>query len=274
MNELLAFLGKVLDDTKYALYLDIAQGLQAYQYIDHEHEILDLLNSSEEGEMVKILDEVNTILDVAMNVVLSAHGVFCEATLYDKSTLLNALYRLTNWTEREYLYAITNQEVSPTEKLAELLAHVSDRDVTFYLEHLTSVSNSLINRIRELYQPVDEVADEINLQRLAIVREFTAKHRDTWAEELLVERGIPFESPLELIISLTPELANIRELSDEDAACQIIALFLISDVQISTLMISIKEHLDGLYPNVNDFSKLTSVYSQIQMLLMQEGIHG
>ena len=274
MNELLAFLGKVLDDTKYALYLDIVHGLQAYQYIDHEHEVLDLLNSSEEGEMVKILDGVNAILDVAMDAVLNAHGVFCEATLYEKSTILNALYRLTNWTEREFLYAITNQEVTAVEKLAELLAHVSDRDVTFYLEHLTSVANSLINRVRELYQPVDEVADEINLQRLTIVRQYTTTHRDTWAEALLVERGVPFESPLELLFNLTPELENIRELSDEEAAIQIVGLFLISDVQISTLMMTIKEHLDGLYPNVNDFSKLTSVYSQIQMLLMQEGIHG
>lgn len=274
MNELLAFLGKVLDDTKYALYLDIAQGLQAYQYIDHEHEILGLLNSSEEGEMVKILDQVNIILDTALGVVLNAHGVFCEATLYDKSVVLKDLYSLTNWTERELLYAISNEEYSPTEKLAEMLSHVGSREPMFYMEHLIHVENSLINRIRELYQPVDEIADDVNLTRLSLVREFTQKHRDTWAEELLVERGIPFESPLDLLFSQLPQIETIRELSDEEAARQIVGVFLISDVQISTLMTSIKEHLDNLYPNVNDFSKLTSVYSHIQMLLMQEGIHG
>lgn len=274
MNELLAFLGKVLDDTKYSLYLDIAQTFQAYQYIDHEHEIMDLLKSSEEGEMVKILDGVNAILDVALDAVLNAHGVFCDGSLYDKSTVLSTLYRLTNWTEREILFALTNEDYSPIEKLAEMLSHVGDREPMFYMEHLITVENSLINRIRELYQPIDEIADEINLQRLQLVRQFIEKHRDTWTNELLVEKGVPFESPLELIFQLTPEIEKIRELSDEEAAYQIVGLFLISDVQISTLMISIKDHLDTLYPNANDFTKLTSVYSQIQMLLMQEGIHG
>lgn len=275
MNELLEYLGSRLDPVKMALYYSVSQVLLKFNYLDCEGEIVEFLKTSEEGQLVDIMDAVHPILRTALDQLLRSHGITAEGELRDLVMVAEALGYLNNWEDKETIFDMSNMEESPNIILCEMFEYVSGVSWLNYCTIVKNVEYSLINKIRELNQPLDEPSDSINLKRLEYIKAFVKAHKATWVEVAILDKLIPLETSLDTLLKLhESEIANIRDLSPKDAAIQLVGLFLMSDVSLTHLNQSLKDHLDVIYPNPNDLEKISLTHIAIQELLASENING
>jgi hypothetical protein len=237
----------------------VFERINLQNYDDGFEEILMTDDSTDQGESTQhIVDLTNKLL----RKILAEHTVVLayEASMEVLVKAVEGILDLQDYEDRNAIVGITNLDLNPQEKFAELMALVTSMSVEEWLLEVEEVGPTLITRVREMAEPTyDEVPDAEAQQALAMYAErfikfmnFLSNPKLTIGEMLM--SGLPPGYPFEVYVNMLGR--GLDEMTPERAAQELLAMAFVSSDGTNSPRQVIHDHLEHLVADVNKITKI------------------
>lgn len=240
----------------------ILNAFAALHAIGHEAawaEVSQYLEYATDDCLSVIIDTIESVLQVGLDCVLSAHAMTVDGPIAIKTTIVNALLSLQNYDDPVMIVSITEDSEDSIQTMANLLELVTGESWVNYIEHLCVVSPTLITLIRSRYTasaeslldtPDDGVErDTLQLKRL---RDFMTAHPNALVTIAVTDdmrnAGIPLQI---LITDYRVRLALLEPKAPDAAAMELMGLCLLSDIPSKDIGRGVRDAIELVYTDIN-----------------------
>ena len=240
----------------------ILNAFAAIHAIGHEAawaEVSQYLEYATDDCLSVIIDTIESVLQVGLDCVLSAHAMTVDGPIAIKTTIVNALLSLQNYDDPVMIVSITEDSEDSIQTMANLLELVTGESWVNYIDHLCVVSPTLITLIRSRYTasaeslldtPDDGVErDTLQLKRL---RDFMAAHPNALVTIAVTDDMRSTGIPLQILITdYRVRLALLEPKAPDAAAMELMGLCLLSDIPSKDIGRGVRDAIELVYTDIN-----------------------
>jgi hypothetical protein len=191
-NILTSFIDTVVPEGRKQIMHRVNDVLVGMGYRNHLLAVENIISQSEDMDTVTILDEVNDVLSLSITTQLAEYGIGIKTSELDNLTLLTNILTgmsdLIGFSDSQRILDICEDDGSPEDILADVLALVYGGEAIEYLVCFDYVIPSMIDRIISITnQRVEELEDVIVTEEIieptvlgeqapALLRQFMGNH--------------------------------------------------------------------------------------------------
>lgn len=239
----------------------ILNAFQTLHDMGHEAawaEVSQYLEYATDAPLAMIIDTIETVLQVGLDCVLSAHAITVDGPIAVKTTIVQALMTLQNYDDPVMIIAITEDSTDSINTMANLLELVTGESWVNYIDHLCIVSPTLITLIHDKYcpsaedlvdTPDDVVKDTVQMARL---RTFMAAHPNALVASAITEDMRAVGVPLQILLTdYRLRLAVLEPKAPDAAAMELMGLCLLSDIPSNDIARGVRDAIELIYTDIN-----------------------
>lgn len=230
--------------------------LDRYNAMSAWNEISSILEYATDEPIAMLLDGIEQCLHVGLDNVLAAHTVVMNATIPCKTLTLEGLFLLQNYDDKEAILTLTENSLDAGETLADLLELATAKPWSEYLDHIVSVSPTLIETIGKLYDPAGDDEgeapfDSADVEKAKRLSAFINAHPQSLVKHALTVANRPLGTPIDILLDdYKLQLGIFEPRAAKQAAEEIVGLALLGDVPFKDFMKSTKRLTDTLYSDM------------------------
>ena len=241
----------------------ILNAFQTLHDIGHEPawgEISQYLEYATDDPLSVIIDTIETVLQVGLDCVLSAHAITVDGPIAVKTTIIRALLALQNYDDPVMIVSITEDSTDPINTMANLLELVTGESWVNYIDHLCIVSPTLITMIHDKYSAsaeslvdmpddTDAVRDTVQLARL---RAFMVAHPNALVTTAVTDDMRAIGVSLQILLTdYKLRLAVLEPKAPDVAAMELMGLCLLSDIPSKDIARGVRDAIELVYTDIN-----------------------
>lgn len=230
--------------------------LDRYNAMSAWSEIASMLEWATDEPVSMLLDGIEQCLHIGLDNVLSAHTIVMDATIPCKTLALEGLALLQNYDAPDAIIALTENSTNPTQTLADLLAMATARPWSEYMDHIVSVSPTLIETLGKLYDKEggdegEAPFDSADIAKAHRVSAYIDSRPQALARHALTVQNRPLGTPIDILLDdYKIPLGLLEPRAPKQAAEEIVGLALLGDVPFKDFMKSTKRLTDTLYSDM------------------------
>ncbi len=259
----------------------IMNAFAALHAIGHEPawgEVSQFLEYATDQPLSVIIDTIESILQVGLDCVLSAHAITVDGTIYIKTKVIEALLMLQDYDDPLMIVGLTADSEDSIHTMSNLLELMTGISWVEFIDHLCIVSPTLITMIHDRYTgSAVEALEAVEVappdsEQVAALRGWIAKHPNSIVATALSEDMRAIGVPLGVLISdYRLQLAVLEPKAPDSAAMELLGLCLLSDVPIRDLQRGAKDSIELVYTDINFITQVDVALDKYLTEVMRNG---
>lgn len=256
------YLNQWLSEERRGVILDALDAMELYNFPNAWSEISALLEYATDEPLDMILDAIETIIQSGLNTLFGMHALVIQGGIDVKTRVLVGLKTLQNYDDPQTILAMTSDLSDPIQSFCDLLGLVTDRSWADYVDYVTDVSPTLLQRIGALYSAQEEMDVEDDgfpapePRKSVLVKEFLTKYPGALASVAIKDECRPIGVPLAILLNDAKlPLVLLEPNAPDQAALEIAGLVLISDTPINDYVKVAKDQLEVVFSDINFITK-------------------
>lgn len=256
------YLNQWLSEERRGVILDALDAMELYNFPNAWSEISALLEYATDEPLDMILDAIETIIQSGLNTLFGMHALVIQGGIDVKTRVLVGLKTLQNYDDPQTILAMTSDLSDPIQSFCDLLGLVTDRSWADYVDYVTDVSPTLLQRIGALYSAQEEMDVEDDgfpapePRKSVLVKEFLTKYPGALASTAIKDECRPIGVPLAILLNDSKlPLVLLEPNAPDQAALEIAGLVLISDTPMNDYVKIAKDQLEVVFSDINFITK-------------------
>ena len=270
MDKLKEYLSTAVHEHRADVILDALECLQKHGYMSAWAELGTTLEYASDESTAMVVDAIEHILSVGQEQLLNAFSITMTDGIAMRTEVLNGILLLEAYDDGDAIRALCDNVIDPVDTFADLLEVVLTKSAMHIVEHLVSVSPALISKIAGLYKPTNDADDATafptpSADRLTYIRNYATQYPNAIARGLVIDESVRINTPMDILLQHQKlPLATFEPEAPQQAAIELVGLYLISDRGEKIVANDIKDYLDQLY---SDMDFITAAGSAIDNIL-------
>jgi hypothetical protein len=264
MDKLKEYLAVSVHDSRANTILDALECLQRHGAVAAWTELGAILEYATDESTSAIVDAIEHILKVGQDQLLNAFCITMTDDIPMRTLVLESILTMENWEDHDAIRHICDNMLDPVDSLGDLVELVQNHPSHQVAEHLVDVSPAFINNVGKLYTPANDADDVSNytppsVERVHYIRNYSTIYPNSVARQMVTASKVQINTPINILLGQQKLLlASYEPEAPQQAAIELLGLYLISDQGEDITASVIKEYLDQLYSDMDFITRCGS----------------
>lgn len=257
------YLQNVVSPERVTLLLEACQALWVAGITRHVAELESILDVVDDTGTEATVASIHEVLVTMVESALNQFGVMVtdEAELGVMAGALRGLSSLDNYSDVATVRQTCEAGLSNEETLGELLMLVTEYTADDYLQTFETVAPSLFTRLLAALHESPVLADAVDNTYIRVRVRSLLQLYPNLLIRAEVNEGLRLGTPLGALLDAYAE--RLQELPWTERAIELIGLVLLSPTPDQRLQTVIKDHMEDVFPNINDLTKASMLITTI-----------